>query len=390
MVGQAVTFLSDPAVRAADPTAAVRFLAAKGLHPAEMAAAFSQAGLPPPPPPPVVTYPPPPPAAGAAAAAHGTAPPGDGGGSWRSAAVGGAVALGAFTALRELARRYVVPLYFPDLVPSGVAATVGGDAGRHGSGGCTAPGGGARLHGRRRRGTDEGSSSDGAGGGSGGGGSGERGRRHRDGSGRASSDGDGSLSDAALSRRLTDMRAELDELMATVARRQQRRRRRRQQGGTDLVSGTPNGSRGGGDDGGSGGGTGGASPPHLTVGVDAGAVSVPGVAAVWGGGDAGVDADGEEDDDFMSMDPPDVAVFTSSLNAWGRGDTFGAAPAVSGDADGATPAALRDADGATSANGAGSTAAVAVAGGDGDDAAAAVAEEGASIQDENAPPDAAG
>ena len=125
------------------------------------------------------------------------------------------------------------------------------------------------------------------------------------------------------------------------------------------------------------------------------------MAALWGGGDAGVDADGEEDDDFMSMDPPDVAVFTSSLNAWGRGDAFGAAPAVSGDADGATPAALGDADRATPAalgdadratpvDKAGPTAAVAVAEGGGDDASAAVAQEGASIQDENAPPDAAG
>ncbi|OSX71742.1 hypothetical protein BU14_0505s0023 [Porphyra umbilicalis] len=112
---------------------------------------------------------------------------------------------------------------------------------------------------------DEGRSSDGADGGSGGGGSGEGGRRHRDGSGGASSDGDGSLSDAALSCRLTDMRAELDELMATVARRQQRRRRRRQQGGTDLASGTPNGARGGGDGGSGGGGTDGVPPPPLRL-----------------------------------------------------------------------------------------------------------------------------
>lgn len=69
-----------------------------------------------------------------------------------------------------------------------------------------------------------------------------------------SSDGEGDTSDATLARRLADVRAEVDVLLAAVARRRRRRRRRRSERVlVDGVRASPNGLGGSGG-GGSGGG----------------------------------------------------------------------------------------------------------------------------------------
>ncbi|KAI0566544.1 peroxin 14 [Gracilaria domingensis] len=119
-VQQAVTFLKDPRVRSSDPSRAVAFLRQKGISDAELREAYRREGLPFPhavaqplphrPLPPhmysAASSPFPGPAAPVRVVA--TRP------SWVSVFLGLTAAAGVYTALRELLRRYVVPLYFPD------------------------------------------------------------------------------------------------------------------------------------------------------------------------------------------------------------------------------------------------------------------------------------
>lgn len=134
---QAVNFLNNPLVKAADPAQAVSFLRTKGIHDAEIREAFRRTGLPfpthfpsapagppppmpagpahlPPPPhfphphhphPPIpfAPLPPPPPPE------RRTRP------TWLSLVLGVAAAGGLYAATRELLRAYVVPLYFPEV-----------------------------------------------------------------------------------------------------------------------------------------------------------------------------------------------------------------------------------------------------------------------------------
>jgi peroxin-14 len=118
-VAQAVKFLSDPRVQAADLRRAVDFLRSKNLTEAEVRAAFDRVSLPFPEttardelgayghgatPPNVVMLPP-------GAQLH-VGPPRS---TWGSFVWNIVVAAGVFAALREVVRRYVVPMYFPDL-----------------------------------------------------------------------------------------------------------------------------------------------------------------------------------------------------------------------------------------------------------------------------------
>lgn len=110
-IEQAVTFLNDPRVRNADQAQALSFLRRKGIKEDEIREAYRRSGLPYPThsAPPAAQFPqtltpygmPP-------AYAAPTRP------SWISVFLGITAAAGIYTAARELLRRYIVPLYFPD------------------------------------------------------------------------------------------------------------------------------------------------------------------------------------------------------------------------------------------------------------------------------------
>lgn len=90
-VQQAVTFLSDPRVTTSNRQAAVSFLRNKGVTDAELFEAHRRVGLP---------YPP---------HAERTGP------SWISIMLGMTAAAGVWSVARELLRKHVVPLYFPEV-----------------------------------------------------------------------------------------------------------------------------------------------------------------------------------------------------------------------------------------------------------------------------------
>lgn len=106
-VREAVAFLNDPRVKAADPARAQAFLQQKGMAPAEVREAFRRCALPLPP------------SAGAVRAFAAppqqlVVPPPREGRSWFGVFMGVVAAAGLYTAVREVLKRYVVPLYFPD------------------------------------------------------------------------------------------------------------------------------------------------------------------------------------------------------------------------------------------------------------------------------------
>lgn len=119
LVTQAVKFLSDPRVQAADPRRAVDFLLAKKLTESEIRAAFDRLSLP---------YP----SAGSRGLLNGhhaatgpnvvMLPPGAQlhvgsprrqGSTWRRLMWNATIAAGIFAAVRAIFRRYIVPTYFP-------------------------------------------------------------------------------------------------------------------------------------------------------------------------------------------------------------------------------------------------------------------------------------
>lgn len=99
-----------------------------------------------------------------------------------------------------------------------------------------------------------------------------------------SSDGEGDTSDAALARRLADVRAEVDVLLEVVARRRRRRRRRRsERAPLDAASASPDGPNGvNGGDGGGGSGGGGAD---FGGAIGGSAAQVTGLSDAAGSGD---------------------------------------------------------------------------------------------------------
>lgn len=119
-IQQAVTFLNDPRVRGADPNAALDFLRKKGITEDELREAYRRSGVP---------FPSQlassfPAQANTPLAAqyfHTTAQltpfqqagPARGA-SWLSVFFGITAAAGIYAALREVLKRYVVPLYFPE------------------------------------------------------------------------------------------------------------------------------------------------------------------------------------------------------------------------------------------------------------------------------------
>lgn len=143
-VQQAVTFLNDPRVKAADLTRAVAFLQGKGVTEAEIREAFQRCALPFPPnlqsgapvegsraygSPAVTAAPyaygghrPPLNSGGLMERFQGMPPPqppppppaSTGRPSWTSVLLGLTAAAGLYTAVREVLRLYVVPLYFPE------------------------------------------------------------------------------------------------------------------------------------------------------------------------------------------------------------------------------------------------------------------------------------
>lgn len=122
-VQQAVSFLNDPRVKNSDPSRAVSFLRQKGISDVELREAYQRCGLPFPTPAtallpqlPHASFPPHPYpimqpnflAAPLPMHPSSTRP------SWVSVFMGLTAAAGIYTAIRELLRRYIVPLYFPD------------------------------------------------------------------------------------------------------------------------------------------------------------------------------------------------------------------------------------------------------------------------------------
>jgi Pex14 N-terminal domain len=93
-VQQAVKFLSDMRVQAADPARAVAFLRAKKLTEPEIREAFHRVDQ---------------------AGGRFGIKPGAPGRTWGSLFWSLAVTVGALAAFREFLRRYVVPVYFPDM-----------------------------------------------------------------------------------------------------------------------------------------------------------------------------------------------------------------------------------------------------------------------------------
>lgn len=119
-VQQAVTFLNDPRVKSADPSAALDFLRKKGATEEELREAYRRCGLPFPSAPPTASLPQPLPPQLAAPFPHPHPhlvpfhPPPQRGPSWVSVFLGVAAAAGIYTAFREVLKRYVVPMYFPE------------------------------------------------------------------------------------------------------------------------------------------------------------------------------------------------------------------------------------------------------------------------------------
>lgn len=120
-VQQAVTFLNDPRVKGAEPSRALGFLRSKGITENELHEAYRRVGMPFPagsaplftpmqqpfPPGAAPLYPP---HAGPAVPYRQPRR----GPSWVSVFLGITAAAGIYTAVREVLRRYVVPMYFPD------------------------------------------------------------------------------------------------------------------------------------------------------------------------------------------------------------------------------------------------------------------------------------
>lgn len=115
-VRQAVVFLSDARVKAADPARAAHFLRQKLIPERELREAFKRCGIPfpheptagqvaawgQPPPMQYFAHPPPPPARS----------------PWMSALYSITAIVGAYAVLREVLKRYVIPVYFPELAGS--------------------------------------------------------------------------------------------------------------------------------------------------------------------------------------------------------------------------------------------------------------------------------
>lgn len=106
-IHEAVNFLNDPRVKGSDPSKAVSFLRSKGITDAELAEAYRRCGVPFPSAggfssPTYARHPPP---------FH---PPGHRGSSWTTVFWGVTAAAGVYAAGRELLKRYVVPMYFPE------------------------------------------------------------------------------------------------------------------------------------------------------------------------------------------------------------------------------------------------------------------------------------
>jgi hypothetical protein len=111
IVQQAVTFLTDARVKAADPRRAVDFLLGKNLTVAEIREAFRRVNMNFPgasellAPSNFLVVPP---------GARVSVRPGQRGSSWVSLFWGLTAAAGVIAVVRELLRRYVAPLYFPE------------------------------------------------------------------------------------------------------------------------------------------------------------------------------------------------------------------------------------------------------------------------------------
>lgn len=120
-VQQAVTFLNDPRVKGAEPLRALEFLRAKGITEEELREAYRRVGMAFPegsaplfplaqPPFPPVGTPPYPHHLGPGVPYQQVRT----GPSWVSVFLGITAAAGIYTAVREVLKRYVVPMYFPD------------------------------------------------------------------------------------------------------------------------------------------------------------------------------------------------------------------------------------------------------------------------------------
>lgn len=108
-VQQAVDFLNDPRVRGAHPGKALDFLRQKGITEEELREAYRRCNLPFPNPVAPQFVPPHHPAPQQYVAYQRPART-----SWVSVFLGITAAAGIYTAVREVLRRYIVPLYFPD------------------------------------------------------------------------------------------------------------------------------------------------------------------------------------------------------------------------------------------------------------------------------------
>lgn len=116
-IQQAVTFLNDPRVKGAEPQRALDFLRTKGITEDELREAYRRVGVPfPNSQSPFAAVPQPfAPGAPPMYPPHGVVVPYQRRGpSWMSVFLGITAAAGIYTAIREVLRRYVVPMYFPD------------------------------------------------------------------------------------------------------------------------------------------------------------------------------------------------------------------------------------------------------------------------------------
>lgn len=102
-IQQAIDFLNDPRVRHEDPSKALTFLRQRGITEEELREAFRRIDRPFPHPAPLLPYHP-----------H-IAPQRPARSSWTSIFLAITAAAGVYAAFREVMRRYVVPLYFPDV-----------------------------------------------------------------------------------------------------------------------------------------------------------------------------------------------------------------------------------------------------------------------------------
>lgn len=120
-VRQAVVFLSDERVKAADPARAVHFLRQKRIAERELREAFNRCGLP---------FPPDAPAGQLAAWAHapghylGPPAPPPARSTWLGALWSLTAIVGACAVMREVFRRYVLPEFFPELAGGGSADVI--------------------------------------------------------------------------------------------------------------------------------------------------------------------------------------------------------------------------------------------------------------------------